>query len=91
MMCPEISTSAGNVNVLPLLPSPQTVRWCARRKALVVVAIVKGMLALEEAMTMYALSAEEMGNWLEVYKQHGIRGLRLTRCQDYRENVKRRV
>lgn len=84
-------TEPGSVNTPPLIPSPQTVRWCARRKALVVDAIIKGMLTLDDAMAMYSLSADELGNWLELYKEHGIRGLRLTRCQDYRANVKRRA
>lgn len=69
---------------------PPNARWCARRKAQVVMAILKEKLSLGAAMEVYRLSEEELSNWVALFQSEGVRGLRLTRCQDYRNNVKRR-
>lgn len=66
------------------LPPPDTVRWVARRKALVVGAVRDGRLTLEEACSYYRLSAEEFIAWERTIERHGVPGLRVTRLRRYR-------
>lgn len=66
------------------LPSPDTRRWVTRRKAQVVSAVRGGILSVEEACERYRLSEEEFKSWSTLLDQHGMRGLRATRIQDYR-------
>ena len=67
------------------LPSPDTKRWVARRKAEVVAAVRNGVLTLEEACRRYHLTVEEFQSWQAMIERHGVRGLRVTRIQQYRE------
>jgi len=66
------------------LPPPNTKRWVARRKAQVVAGVRSGLLTLEEACKRYTLTAEEFLSWARAIDRHGVRGLRVTRLQDYR-------
>ena len=70
------------------LPSPDTVRWVIRRKAKVVAAVRTGRLTLEEACARYNLSQEELRSWQRLIDRHGVRGLRTTRLQQYRDPAK---
>jgi hypothetical protein len=67
------------------LPSPDTKRWVARRKAVVVHAVRNGALSLQEACHRYRLSMEEFLAWQRAIERHGIPGLRVTRLQIYRD------
>src|SRR6202162_1701392 len=67
------------------LPSPDTKRWVARRKAVVVHAVRNGSLSLQEACRRYKLSVEEFLAWQRAIDRHGIPGLRVTRLQIYRD------
>lgn len=67
------------------LPPPDTRRWVARRKAEVVAAVRAGLLSLEEACKRWSLTAEEFATWETMIDRHGVRGLRVTRIQEYRE------
>ena len=67
------------------LPSPNTKRWVIRRKAAVVFAVHSGLLTLQEACARYKLSAEEFDSWRRLIDTHGVRGLRSTRLQQYRD------
>ncbi|MEY4696690.1 MAG: hypothetical protein RIT14_1118 [Pseudomonadota bacterium] len=67
------------------LPPPDTVRWVAGRKALVVRAVTHGLISREEVITRYSLSEEEFSNWENAEKRHGLAGLRVTKIQDYRQ------
>ncbi|MDD3288606.1 MAG: DUF1153 domain-containing protein [Alphaproteobacteria bacterium] len=69
---------------LDKLPSPETRRWVTRRKAQVVSAVRGGVLTFDEACNRYKLSEEEFKSWMKLLDQHGLRGLRATRIQDYR-------
>ena len=60
------------------LPPANTKRWVARRKAQVVAGVRAGLITLEDACTRYTLTVEDSVD------RHGIRGLRVTRLQDYR-------
>jgi len=66
------------------LPSPETKRWVIRRKAEVVAGVRSGLITLEEACRRYKLSIEEFLSWQRMIDNHGMRGLRVTRLQDYR-------
>jgi hypothetical protein len=67
------------------LPSPNTKRWVIRRKAAVVYAVHSGLLTLEQACDRYKLSSEEFDSWRRLIDAHGVRGLRSTRLQQYRD------
>ncbi len=67
------------------LPSENTVRWVISRKAEVVSAVRNGLIGLDEACERYKLSVEEFLNWERLVNVHGLRGLRVTRSQTYRE------
>jgi hypothetical protein len=69
---------------LDTLPPPGTTRWVIRRKAEVVAGVRAGLITLEEACERYTLSVEEFLSWQRLIDRHGLRGLRVTRLQDYR-------
>jgi hypothetical protein len=66
------------------LPPPETSRWVARRKAQVVEAVRNGRLTLEGACRRYNISFEEYDSWTRAIERHGVRGLRVTRLQEFR-------
>jgi hypothetical protein len=68
------------------LPPSNTKRWVIRRKALVVAAVRGGLISLEEACRRYSLSVEEFLSWQQAIDRHGLRGLRTTRIQLYRDS-----
>lgn len=74
---------------LDSLPSPDTQRWVTRRKAQVVAAVRNGVLTFEEACQRYRLSEEEFKSWMSLLDNHGVRGLRATRMQEYRTHEDR--
>ncbi len=67
------------------LPPENTVRWVVMRKAVVISAVRNGLIGLDEACERYKLSIEEFLNWERLVNAHGLRGLRVTRSQTYRE------
>ncbi len=58
-------------------PPPDTKRWVIGRN---------GLIGLDEACERYRLSAEEFLNWDELFAAHGLRGLQVTRLQEYRQS-----
>jgi hypothetical protein len=75
---------------LESLPPANTKRGVVRRKAEVVAAVAGGLLGVDEACERYALSIEEFASWERVVDRSGMRGLRVTRLQDYRKFYERR-
>ena len=67
------------------LPPRDTVRWVIRRKAEVVTAVHNGLIGMDEACERYRLSVDEFVNWEQLVNAHGLRGLRVTRSQRYRD------
>jgi hypothetical protein len=63
------------------LPSPNTRRWVARRKAAVVAAISSGMITVAEACRRYHMSEEDLLAWQHAFENYGILGLRAGRLQ----------
>lgn len=66
------------------LPSTNTRRWVASRKAIVVAAVRGGLLSIEEACQRYRLTVDEFLTWQRLIDRHGLSGLRATRIQQYR-------
>ena len=67
------------------LPPEDTRRWVASRKAVVVRAVVYGLISEAEALERYALSAEEFLLWRNAVETHGDKALRVTTIQKYRQ------
>ena len=76
---------AGQPLTIESLPPKNTVRWVIRRKAEVVAAVRNGLIGLDEACERYRLSVEEFLNWEQLVNAHGLRGLRITCSQRYRQ------
>jgi hypothetical protein len=66
------------------LPPPETRRWVARRKAQVVDAVRAGRLTFDDACRRYNISHEEFASWERAIDRHGVRGLKVTRLQEFR-------
>ncbi len=78
---------AGQPLTVENLPPENTVRWVIRRKAEVVSAVRNGLIGLDEACERYRLSVDEFLNWERLVNAHGLRGLRVTRSQRYRDDA----
>ncbi|WP_316016099.1 DUF1153 domain-containing protein [Roseobacter sp. HKCCA0434] len=79
-----VKDHAGRTIARTDLPPPDTRRWVARRKAIVVAAVDGGMITEEEACDLYALSGEELAQWRDALTRHGLNALRVTSLQRYR-------
>ena len=84
----RVLTPVGTPMTVDDLPPPETKRWVIRRKAEVVAAVRGGLISLEEACKRYTLTIEEFLSWQRLMESHGMRGLRATRIQEYRESDK---
>ena len=80
----------GSPLTLADLPATETTRWVIRRKAEIVAAVRGGLLSLEEACSRYALTVDELLAWQNSIDRHGLAGLRTTRIQLYRPNLRDR-
>ena len=69
------------------LPSPDIKRWRFQHKALVVTAVRTGLMNVAEACARYSITIEEFLSWKRLLDEHGLRGLRATRLQEYRRPV----
>ncbi|GLS87854.1 hypothetical protein GCM10010873_28280 [Cypionkella aquatica] len=67
------------------LPPVETDRWVASRKAVVVKAVIYGLISEAEALERYALSEEEFILWRQAVETHGEKALRVTTIQKYRQ------
>ena len=73
------------------LPPPETKRWVVRRKAEVVAAVSGGLLTIDEVLARYSLTLEEFASWQRAVDRSGMKGLRVTRLQDYRKLYERQL
>lgn len=73
------------------LPAPDTKRWVMRRKAEVVAAVNGGLLTIDEVLERYNLTLEEFASWQRAMDRSGMKGLRVTRIQKYREEYERKL
>ncbi|MBU2982474.1 DUF1153 domain-containing protein [Lentibacter algarum] len=68
------------------LPEPDTKRWVASRKALVVRAVLYGLISQNEALKTYGLSDEEFFEWVSAVRNHGDEGLKTTLLQKIKQS-----
>ena len=81
----QVTLPDGSILTRADLPPPETRRWVASRKAVVVKAVLYGLISQSEAMERYALSEEEFGLWRDAIATHGEKALRVTTLQKYRQ------
>lgn len=81
----QVTLPDGSILTRADLPSPDTRRWVASRKAVVVRAVIHGLISEAEALARYALSEEEFALWRQAVEQHGERALKVTSIQKYRQ------
>ena len=81
----QVKLPDGSVLSRADLPPADTRRWVASRKALVVKAVVFGLLPLSEALERYGLSEEEFDIWRDAVDRHGDQGLKVTAIQKLRQ------
>jgi hypothetical protein len=81
----QVTLPDGSVLSRADLPPPDTRRWVASRKAVVVRAVVHGLITRAEALERYALSEEEFDLWQRAVATHGEAALKVTAIQRYRQ------
>lgn len=84
----SVAGPLGEKLTLADLPPPKTTRWVSRRKAQVVAAVDGGLLTPTEACDRYCMDLEELTNWRRLFARVGVPGLRTTRIQHYREEIR---
>ncbi|MCI2393719.1 DUF1153 domain-containing protein [Aliiroseovarius sediminis] len=75
----------GSIMTRADLPPHTTRRWVASRKAAVVRGVIYGLIAEKDAQEMYALSPEELAEWMRAVADHGEAALKATALQRYRQ------
>ena len=81
----QVTLPDGSILTRADLPSPDTRRWVASRKLIVVQAVVHGLLSREEAIEKYRLSEEELAQWQGAVASHGEAALKVTALQKFRQ------
>ena len=81
----QVTLPDGTVLSRADLPPADTRRWVASRKAVVVNAVLYGLITQSEALEKYALSEEEFAIWRTAVETHGIKALKVTAIQKYRQ------
>jgi hypothetical protein len=82
----QVTLPDGSILSRADLPPPETRRWVASRKAVVIKAISYGLITQAEAMERYGLSEEELGLWNGALQMHGEVALKVTAIQKYRKH-----
>ena len=82
----QVALPDGTILTRADLPPPDTYRWVASRKAIVVKAVKYGLLTEADALERYDLSAEEFALWIAAVEKHGEKALRVTSIQKYRQH-----
>jgi len=81
----QITLPDGRVLSRADLPPADTRRWVASRKAIVVKAVIYGLIVESEALQRYSLSEEELALWRAAVESHGENALKVTALQKYRQ------
>ena len=81
----QVTLPDGTVLSRADLPPADTYRWVASRKAVVVRAVLHGLITESDALERYALSEEEFGSWRDAVAAHGEKALKVTALQKYRQ------
>lgn len=75
----------GSVITLADLPSRNTRRWVASRKAAVVRGVIYGLISEENVQKNYGISSDEFQEWVRAVSLHGEGALKATALQKYRQ------
>lgn len=81
----QVTLPDGSILTRADLPPADTRRWVASRKAIVVRAVLCGLIPEAEALERYSLSEEEFALWRQAVEKHGDKALRVTTIQKYRQ------
>jgi Protein of unknown function (DUF1153) len=81
----QVTLPDGSILTRADLPAADTRRWVASRKAVVVKAVVHGLITQTDALDRYALSEEEFDLWRSAAERHGDKGLKVTSIQKLRQ------
>ncbi len=81
----SVTLPDGSVMTRADLPSKDTRRWVASRKATVVRAVEYGLISRPDALDRYGLSEEEFSSWETAIAEHGEGALKATALQKYRQ------
>jgi hypothetical protein len=81
----QVTLADGSILSRADLPPPETRRWVASRKAIIVKAITHGLITRSEALSRYSLSEEELAIWFGAVEAHGEVALKVTTIQKYRK------
>ena len=81
----QVTLPDGSILTRADLPPKDTTRWVASRKAVVVKAVVFGLIPEAEALDRYGLSEEEFALWRKAVELHGEKGLKVTAIQKLRQ------
>ncbi|NBZ87519.1 CtrA inhibitor SciP [Stagnihabitans tardus] len=81
----QITLPDGSILSRADLPPVDTRRWVASRKAIVVKAVIYGLVTQSEVLERYSLSEEEFALWRDAVEKHGEKALRVTSIQKYRQ------
>jgi Protein of unknown function (DUF1153) len=81
----SVTLPDGTIMTRADLPSGDTRRWVASRKAAVVRAVAAGLLSRESALETYSLSEDEFKSWETAVETYGEAALRATALQQYRQ------
>lgn len=81
----SVTLPDGSVMTRSDLPSANTKRWVASRKAAVVRGVLYGLISESEALRRYALSEEEFHGWTAAIATHGEDALKATALKRYRQ------
>ena len=81
----QITLPDGRVLSRADLPPADTRRWVASRKAIVVKAVIYGLIVESDALQKYSLSEEEFALWRAAVESHGENALKVTALQKYRQ------
>jgi len=80
-----VTLADGSMMTRADLPPAATRRWVASRKAAVVRAVRIGLITPDEAQKTWALSEEELAEWVAAVDSHGVDGLKTTLTQKHRQ------
>lgn len=81
----SVTLPDGSIMTRSDLPEPKTRRWVASRKAAVVKGVAAGLISKKDACELYGLTDEELTSWASAIEKHGLKALKTTRLQDYRQ------
>lgn len=81
----QVTLPDGSILTRADLPPPDIRRWVASRKAVVVKAVIYGLIPESEALERYAISAEEFALWRSAVERHGDGALKVTAIHKYRQ------